>query len=125
MFRKTRYQLTVAYIGVLTVILMAFSFAVRLTFINTLESQFNNRLKNLAKAAAFNMDSELGGLDVDEEEILIGKQQAIEWFDQKGKLSAKEAKYRLKLPINTIKSTQTQIQTQKKNHYQFAALLDL
>ncbi|MEM7714602.1 MAG: HAMP domain-containing histidine kinase [Cyanobacteria bacterium P01_A01_bin.68] len=114
MFRKTRYQLTVAYIGVLTVILMVFAFAVRFTFVNTLESQFNNRLKNLAKAAAFNMDSELGGLDVDEEEILIGKQQAIEWFDAQGKLIAKQGKYRLKLPVNTIKSTQTQIQTQKK-----------
>ncbi len=114
MFRKTRYQLIVAYVGVLTVILMVFAFAVRLTFINTLESQFNNRLKNLAKAAAFNMDSELGGLDVDEEEILVGQKQAIEWFDAQGKRVEKQGKFILKSPINTIKSTQTQIQTQKK-----------
>ncbi|MGB3758748.1 MAG: ATP-binding protein [Rivularia sp. (in: cyanobacteria)] len=114
MFRKTRYQLTVAYVGVLTIILIAFAFAVRFTFINTLESQFNNRLKNLAKAAAFNMDMEYGGLDVDEEEILIGKKQAIEWFDVQGKLIAKQGKYRLSQPIKTIKLTQTQIQTQKK-----------
>lgn len=108
MFEKTRYQLTVAYVGVLTVILVVFTFAVRFTFINNLESQLTDRLRNLAKAAAFNMDLEYGGLEVDEDEILVGKNQAIEWFDNHGKLVAKQGIYRLKRSLNINQAIQTQ-----------------
>lgn len=108
MFEKTRYQLTIAYVGVLTVILVVFTVAVRLTFTNNLENQLTDRLRNLAKAAAFNMDLEYGGLEVDEDEILVGKNQVIEWFDTHGKLVAKQGKYRLKRSLNTKQAIQTQ-----------------
>ncbi|MDJ0572016.1 MAG: hypothetical protein QNJ53_23625, partial [Pleurocapsa sp. MO_192.B19] len=76
MFQKTRSQLIFAYLGVLTVILTVFTAAVRLTFTRSLNQQLNIRLENLAKAAAFNMDLEEGELDVDDDEILVGQEQA-------------------------------------------------
>ncbi|MEM7555454.1 MAG: ATP-binding protein [Cyanobacteria bacterium P01_A01_bin.84] len=116
MFKKTRYQLMIAYIGVLTVILIGFAFAVRFTFIKTLESQLNNRLRNLAKAAVFNMDLEYGGLDIDDDEILVGQKQGIEWFDIQGKRIVKQGKYHLKQPLNTNYPTKLLIQIQREPH---------
>ncbi len=100
MFQKTRYQLTVAYVGVLTVILTVFAAAVRLTFSLTLSQQVNIRLENLAKAAALSMDNEEGVLEADDKEILVGEQQAIEWFDLKGKEIARQGEYELSFPLN-------------------------
>lgn len=100
MFQKTRSQLIFAYIGVLAVILIVFTGAVRLTFTRSLNQQLNIKLANLAKAAAFNMDNEEGELDVDDEEILIRQEQAIEWFDLKGARIAQQGKYPAKFSLN-------------------------
>ena len=66
---------------VLTAILSVFAFAVRLNFARSLNKQLNLRLASLAQTAAFNMDNEEGELEVDEDEIIVGKEQAVAWFD--------------------------------------------
>ena len=101
MFQKTRRQLTFAYVGVLTAILTIFTAAVRFTFSRSLNQQLNIRLENLAKAAAFNMDLEDGELDIDDDEILVGQEQAIEWFDLETESVAQQGEYQLNLPLET------------------------
>ena len=106
MFEKIRYQLTVAYISVLTVILTIFTLSVRYTFARSLNQQLNVRLEDLAKAAAFNMDKEDGELDVDYDEILVGAEQTIEWFDLEGELLFLQGKYDLEFPLDLEQSLQ-------------------
>ncbi len=106
MFEKIRYQLTVAYISVLTVILTIFTLSVRYTFARSLNQQLNVRLEDLAKAAAFNMDKEDGELDVDDDEILVGAEQTIEWFDLEGELLFLQGKYDLEFPLDLEQSLQ-------------------
>ena len=107
MFEKTRYQLTVAYIGVLTVILTIFTLSVRYTFARSLNQQLNVRLQDLAKAAAFNMDKEDGELDVDDDETLVGAEQTIEWFDLEGELLFQQGEYDLGIPLDLEQPLQT------------------
>ena len=107
MFEKTRYQLTVAYIGVLTVILTIFTLSVRYTFARSLNQQFDVKLNDLAKAAAFNMDNEDGELEVDDEETLVGSEQTIEWFDLEEELLYQQGKYDLEFPLDLENSWQT------------------
>jgi signal transduction histidine kinase len=99
MFQKTRLQLTFAYVGVLTVILTIFTAAVRVTFTRSLNQQLTVRLENLATAAAFNMDLEEGEFDVDDEEILVGQEQAIQWFDLQGNLVTQQGELQLNIPL--------------------------
>ena len=106
MFEKIRYQLTVAYISVLTVILTIFTLSVRYTFARSLNQQLNVRLEDLAKAAAFNMDKEDGELDVDDDETLVGAEQTIEWFDLEGELLFLQGKYDLEFPLDLEQSLQ-------------------
>lgn len=100
MFQKTRSQLILSYIIVLTAILFVFTIAVRFTFSRSLNQQLNIRLSNLAKAAAFNMDNEEGELDVDEDETLVGQAQAIEWFDLEGEIVGQQGESELDYPLN-------------------------
>ncbi|MDJ0898585.1 MAG: ATP-binding protein [Xenococcus sp. MO_188.B8] len=106
MFQKTRLQLTFAYVGVLTVILTGFTVAVRLIFTRSLNQQLTVRLENLATAATFNMDLEDGELDIDDDEILVGQEQAIQWFDLQGKLVAQQGEYQLNIPLEIEPSLQ-------------------
>ena len=106
MFQKTRLQLTFAYVGVLTVILTVFTVAVRLIFTRSLNQQLTVRLENLATAATFNMDLEDGELDIDDDEILVGQEQAIQWFDLQSKLVAQQGEYQLNIPLEIEPSLQ-------------------
>ncbi len=106
MFQKTRLQLIFAYVGVLTVILTVFTAAVRLTFTRSLNQQLTVRLENQATAATFNMDLEDGELDVDEDEILVGQEQAIQWFDLQGELVAQQGQNQLNIPLDIEPSLQ-------------------
>ena len=108
MFQKTRHQLTIAYIGVLTIILTVFTVAVRLTFTRSLNQQLTQKLESLVKAAALNMDIENGELDVDVEGILVGEYQGIQWFDLQGELLVQQGKYYLNLPLDLQQSIQGQ-----------------
>jgi two-component system, OmpR family, manganese sensing sensor histidine kinase len=100
MFQKTRSQLTLAYLGVLSLILTLFTVAVRWSFTRSLNQQFDARLENLAKAAAFNLDNEEGELEADDDEILVDSQQVIEWFDLEGDVVGKQGEYELDIPFN-------------------------
>lgn len=100
MFQQTRLQLTLTYLGVLSLILTLFTVAVRWNFTRSLNQQFNVRLENLAKAAAFNMDNDEGELAADEDEIIVNREQAIEWFDLKGKLVGEQGESELDLPFD-------------------------
>lgn len=108
MFQKTRYQLTIAYIGVLTIILTGFTVAVRLTFTRSLNQQLTQKLASLVTAAALNMDVENGVLEVDKDEILVGQYQGIEWFDLQDELLVQQGKYHLNLPLD-LQQLQVQI----------------
>ena len=100
MFEKTRLQLTLAYLGVLSLILTLFTVAVRWNFTRSLNRQFNAQLSNLAQAAAFNMDNEDGELEVDEDEILVNERQAIEWFDLEGEIIGEQGEYELDVALD-------------------------
>ncbi len=102
MFEKTRLQLTLAYLGVLSLILTLFTVAVRWNFTRSLNRQFNAKLENLAQAAAFNMDNEDGELEADEDEILVNEQQTIEWFDLEGKTIAEQGEDKLDVSLNLL-----------------------
>jgi len=91
-------------VGVLTVILTVFTAAIRLTFIRSLNQQLNIRLENSATAAAFNMDIEEGEFDVDDEEILVGQKQSIQWFDLQGKLITQQGELQLNIPLDIEQS---------------------
>lgn len=108
MFQKTRHQLAIAYIGVITIILTVFTVAVRLTFTRSLNQQLTQKLESLVKAAALNMGTEDGELEVDEEEILVGEYQGIEWFDLQDELLVQQGKYHLNLPLD-LQQLQVQI----------------
>jgi len=108
MFQKTRLQLTLAYLGVLSLILTLFTVAVRWNFTRSLNQQFNFRLENLAKAAAFNMDNDEGKLEADEDEIIVDRQQIIEWFDLEGKMVGEQGESELDTPLETKYLEQTQ-----------------
>ncbi len=99
MFQKTRSQLTLAYLGVLSLILTLFTIAVRWNFTRSLNQQFNSKLENLTKAAAFNMDNEEGELEADDNEILVDRQQIIEWFDLEGEIVGKQGNFELDIPL--------------------------
>ena len=100
MFQKTRLQLTLAYLGVLSLILTLFTVAVRLNFTRSLNQQFNAKLSNLAQAAVFNMDQEDGELEADEDEILVNEQQTIEWFDLEGQIVGEQGEFELNVALN-------------------------
>ncbi len=101
MFQKTRLQLTLAYLGVLSLILTLFTVAVRWNFTRSLNQQFNVRLENLAQAAVFNMDNDEGKLEVDEDEIIVNQKQIIEWFNLEKKIVGQQGEYKLDIPFNT------------------------
>ena len=81
MFQKIRYQLLISNLLVLAVILIAFAITVRSTFIYSLNQQLIDRLNTLARAAATGLDIEDGELETDDDEIITGQNQAVEWFD--------------------------------------------
>ena len=107
MFAKTRYQLTVSYIAVLSIILTIFTLSVRYTFVRSLNNQLDTRLENLAKAAAFNMDKEDGELEVDDDEKLVGTEQIIEWFDLEQEFLSKQGKSDLEFSLDLEQPWQT------------------
>ena len=100
MFQKTRLQLTLAYLGVLSLILTLFVVAVRWNYTRSLNQQFNAKLSNLTQAAAFNMDEEDGKLEADEDEILVNEIQAIEWFDLEEQIVGKQGELELDIVLD-------------------------
>ena len=93
---------------VLTAILSVFAIAVRLSFTRSLSQQLNLRLENLAQTAAFNMDNEEGELDVDEDEIIVGEEQAVEWFDLDREIVEQQGEYELNIPLNIERLSEIQ-----------------
>ncbi|MEM8674131.1 MAG: HAMP domain-containing sensor histidine kinase [Cyanobacteria bacterium P01_G01_bin.67] len=100
MFQKTRLQLTLAYLGVSSLILTLFVVAVRWNYTRSLNQQFNVKLSNLTQAAAFNMDEEDGKLEADEDEILVNELQTIEWFDLEEQIVGKQGELELDIALD-------------------------
>jgi len=100
MFQKTRSQLTLAYLGVLSLILSLFTIAVRWNFTRSLDRQLNSKLASLAKAAAFNMDNEEGELEVDDDETLVDRNQLIEWFNLEMEVLSAQGEHKLDRPLD-------------------------
>lgn len=112
MFQKIRTRLMLSYIIVLTVILATFAIAVRSIFASSLNEQQLIRLETLARAAALELEIEdsgesAGKLEVDDE-IIIGPEQAVQWFDLEGNLLAEQGEHTLKLPFQPGRSVQMQ-----------------
>ncbi len=108
MFKKIRYQLLLSNLIVMTVILSAFAITVRITFAYSLNQQLIDRLNTLARAAATGIDMEDGEVDTDDEEIIAGQNQAVQWFNVEGELLAQQGDYPLTLPLDISQSIQKQ-----------------
>lgn len=108
MFQKIRYQLLLSNLIVLTIILTAFAITVRITFAYSLNQQIIDRLNTLARAAATGIDIEDGEVETDDDEIIAGQNQAVQWFNVKGELVAQQGDYPLTLPLDINQSTQKQ-----------------
>jgi two-component system, OmpR family, manganese sensing sensor histidine kinase len=107
-FQNTRYRLLISYLAVLAVILGGFAIAVRLTFAYNLDQQLINRLKTLSRAAALDLELEGGDIKVDNKR-LTGANQAVQWFDLKGRLLEQEGNPLMNVPFNVNQLIQTQI----------------
>ncbi|MGD1808470.1 sensor histidine kinase [Dapis sp. BLCC M126] len=108
MFQKIRYQLLLSNLIVLTIILTAFAITVRITFAYSLNQQLIDRLNTLARAAATGIDIEDGEVETDDEEIIAGQNQAVQWFDVEGEFLAQQGEYPLSLPLDISQSLQKQ-----------------
>ncbi|MBE9029125.1 HAMP domain-containing histidine kinase [filamentous cyanobacterium LEGE 11480] len=111
MFNRTRYQLLLAYLLVLTIVLSSFAIAVRTTFTHNLNQQLNQRLQILATALGLELEREDGQLVV-ENETALSPTQAVQWFDAQGQLLEAQGSYKIQLPFKPQINRQTQIQPQ-------------
>ncbi len=108
MFQKIRYQLLLSNLIVLTIILTAFAITVRITFAYSLNQQLIDRLNTLARAAATGIDIEDGEVETDDDEIIAGQNQGVQWFNVEGELLAQQGEYPLTLPLDISQSLQKQ-----------------
>ncbi|MGB3510606.1 MAG: HAMP domain-containing sensor histidine kinase [Microcoleaceae cyanobacterium] len=108
MFQKIRYQLLLSNLIVLTFILTAFAITVRITFAYSLNQQLIDRLNTLARAAATGIDIEDGEVETDDDEIIAGNNQAVQWFNVEGEFLAQQGDYPLTLPLDISQSIQRQ-----------------
>lgn len=107
MFQKIRYRLLFSYLTVLTVILVVFAIAVRITA-NSLRKELADRLAILAEAASGELDLEDEQLAVDGADLLLDSNQAVQWFDTQGHLIDQRGKDPLTLPLNPKQTFQNQ-----------------
>ena len=108
MFEKVRLQLIISYAIVLSVILGTFAICVRVIFTLNLSRQQLIRLETLARSAALEIEIEDDGeIEVDDE-IIVGANQGVQWFDKEGNLISEQGDYVLKLPFEPTTMIQTQ-----------------
>ncbi len=107
MFRQLQTRLLLSYLLVLATVLMTFTFAVRTIFARSLHAQLISELQVLAQAASLELELENGELNVDNEP-LVTKNQAIQWFDPDGQLIDSQGEAKLALPINFAQPIQEQ-----------------
>ncbi|MDJ0714926.1 MAG: ATP-binding protein [Prochloraceae cyanobacterium] len=111
MFEKTRYQLLLSYLAVLTVVLGTFTLTIRFFFIQSLKQQLIEKLTLLGEDESVDLTLKEGNFEIDIDftsETLIARQQTIEWFDLQGKLIKLQGKETLNLPLSVEKSPQIQ-----------------
>jgi two-component system, OmpR family, manganese sensing sensor histidine kinase len=110
-FQKIRYQLLLSYLVVLAGVLTVFAIAVRLVFTHSLNSQKREELTILAKSAAATAEFEQGRLSVGDEfstMSLVSRDEALQWFDLKGKMIAQQGEDAMTLPLVTDDPIQIQ-----------------
>jgi len=110
-FQKTRYQLLLSYLAVLTLILGTFVIAVRVVFTRSLNQQLINELIALGQGAAANAEFEQGRLQVEGDlssKELIARHQALQWFDLQGHAIAQQGQNVLTLPFSVNQRVQLQ-----------------
>lgn len=108
MFQTIRYRLLLSYLAVLTVVLAAFTIAVRITFTNSLKEELTNRIEVLAEAASGELDLEGDELAVDGADLLLTSTQAVQWFDLEGQLVEQRGYEPLTVPFDPQQPVQTQ-----------------
>lgn len=108
MFQTIRYQLLLSYLIVLTLILGVFAIAVRTIFAHSLKQDLSNRVAVLAEVASGALDLEGKELKVDDSDLLLNSNQAVQWFDLEGKLVGQRGNNPLTLPVNPKKKAQSQ-----------------
>lgn len=102
MFQKIRYQLLFSYLAVLAGVLTVFAIAVRLVFTHSLNSQKREELTILAKSAATTAEFDHSRLSVGDEfstNSLTSRDEALQWFDLKGKMIAQQGEDFVTLPL--------------------------
>jgi two-component system, OmpR family, manganese sensing sensor histidine kinase len=107
-FQTIRYRLLLSYLAVLTVILGVFAIAVRTTFAHSLKQDLEHRVAVLAEVASGALDLESEELKVDDADLLLNSNQAVQWFDLEGKLVGQRGNNPLTLPVNPKQKAQSQ-----------------
>lgn len=108
MFETVRRQLIVSYFIVLSIILSTFAVSVRIVFARSLDRQQLMRLETLARAAALELEIEdEGEVEVDDE-LIIGSEQGVQWFDLEGNLLDEQGEHILQLPFQPQRIVQQQ-----------------
>lgn len=111
MFQKIRYQLLLSYLVVLAGILTVFAIAVRLVFAHSLNSQKREELAILAKSAAATAEFNHGRLSVGDEfstTRLVSHDEALQWFDLRGRMIAQQGEDFVSLPLTPDQPIQVQ-----------------
>jgi two-component system, OmpR family, manganese sensing sensor histidine kinase len=110
-FQSLRYRLLLSYLIVMASILGVFAIAVRVVFTHALSQQTTEKLVALGQGAATSLELEDGHLGFQSDfpvQSLVNRDQAVEWFDQRGKSVGKQGRYRLTLPFSGKETVQTQ-----------------
>ncbi|MEM9137841.1 MAG: HAMP domain-containing sensor histidine kinase [Cyanobacteria bacterium P01_F01_bin.42] len=111
MFEPIRRKLLLSYLGVLTGILLTFSFAVRAVFTRSLRRAQIEELVLLGKAAATTADFRGGSLtltDAFAASRLTARNQALEWFDSRGNSIGSSGVNAIQAPLDRNRRVQTE-----------------
>ncbi|RMG15444.1 MAG: sensor histidine kinase [Cyanobacteria bacterium J055] len=114
MFQVLRDRLLRSYVLVFASILSVSAIAVRVVFTHILSQQFTEKLVALGESAAASLELEDGDLVLENDfsvQSSLDGDQALEWFDARGRSIGKQGRYVLTLPLARKKIVQTQAGT--------------
>ncbi|AHB88074.1 two component signal transduction sytem histidine kinase [Thermosynechococcus sp. NK55a] len=112
MFRPIRWRLLLSNLLTLAVVLGSFAAAVRVAFWQSLRQQLTDRLTALGQGVMANVEIEDRHFKVTDDIDLAQlqrQQQALQWFDLRGRLIAQQGINVLALPLDPKATVQTQV----------------
>lgn len=112
MFRPIRWRLLLSNLLILAVVLGSFAAAVRVAFWQSLRQQLTDRLTALGQGVMANVEIEDRHFKVTDDIDLAQlqrQQQALQWFDLRGRLIAQQGINVLASPLDPKATVQTQV----------------